>query len=295
MKQNETVENVSHVNEEPTTETSPPDEVYACKKGLNQILEQLCLKHGWVQKGKPKIISLAKLLSSSPCDRQISYALHSPEPREENRFDPYYSEKSSFATSLIIEHLKRRLSEEGFKSNVIRTEDQSDFGIYDITIEEGNPCRIYHHGVEKIRIEVKASLGIPLEQIGRYLLDDSTLIVGRIITKHAVSLKPSQHRNFVLFSLETMVARAERLLKNELVVVPGRYCANCLDFDCQFNKNKSTHTRPRIITMNNDEFKQDIDAFFGNLKEVSEKIAVLVLQELRESKPLTVGKEIISK
>jgi hypothetical protein len=259
------------------------DRIYNLKSKFKQKLEELCLARHFSHAGRPQVVTLAKLLSSNHCERQINYLLDNPELVIENKsFDSFYREKSEYATLLIVDHLKMSLGERGVNVS-IRTEDRSDFGICDVTIENGNPCRVFLHGIEKVRLEIKASLGIPLEQIGRYLYDDSTLIVGRIITNHVAVLRPSEHQNFVLFSLQAMLAKVQRLLEGKEYTVPGKYCSYCLDFDCPFNRNKGKGpARSQLVTMDDREFGRDIESFFGNIKDVSEKIASLVIAELRK-------------
>ena len=251
-------------------------------------LTELCKRSGLIFGGKPAVTMLSSLLSRNHCERRISHLLQNPtllSRKGEPDFDSIYREKSEYATGLIVDHLKTRLLQEGYKVS-IATESKSDFSVADVMIETGNPCKIFHQGIEKIVIEVKASLGIPLEQIGRYLLDGSTLIVGRIITNHAFMLKPSYHHNFVEFSLKEMISKSERLLQDSPISVPGKYCKSCMDFECPFNKNKGFTTDSKLITVSSDSIQREMDSFFGNLSEVSRKIATLVLEELKASSPV---------
>lgn len=261
-----------------------PELIKNLRDQYKKKLEELCLVRYFSRDGRPMVVTLAKILSSYQCEREISHVLDNPEPTIESKiFDSYYREKSEYATFLIVEHLKKSLRERGIHVSIY-TEDRSDFGTYDVTIENGNPCRVYLHGIERVRLEIKASLGIPLEQIGRYLYDDSTLIVGRIITNHVALLRPSEHQNFVHFSLQAMLAKVQRLLEGKESTVPGKYCSYCLDFDCPFNRNKGkSQTRSQLITMDDREFGRDIESFFCNIKDVSEKISSLVLAELRKT------------
>src|SRR5208337_2619774 len=181
MTTNSTLENNGRIEEE-----------------LPATLGDLTSKYGWTYNSKAKTASLAKLLASTACERQLDQVLRNPVP-EEKKFDPFYREKSEFSTLKIIDHLKSRLATEGIKA-CVATEVKDNFGVYDVAIVRGSPSLILQNGQERVRIEVKASLGLPLEQIERYLWDPSPLIVVRVVTGHVVLLRRSDVEDFVLFS-----------------------------------------------------------------------------------------------
>ena len=220
----------------------------------------------------------AKILLSNLCERRAKYELENYVPNKQ-KFDSLYRSKSDYATLKILDHLKQSLCDEGFNVCVIM-EAKDDFGIYDVAILQDTPSYVYHKGKEKIRIEVKASLGLPFEQLERYLWNPSPLILVRVITGHVAIIRPTEQRDFVLFSVEEMVAKASRLIDGKFFTIPGLYCSSCKDFECQYNKYRERKWT-KIVTMSDEEFGEDIQSFFRNLPYVAEKTAKLVIEELK--------------
>ena len=258
------------------------------KKQLQENLELICSTFGFMRSGKAQGITVLKIISSIECEKRLRFTLHHPEILEEHiKFDNIYVEKSNYATKLILDHLKSRLIAEGL-SVVILTENRSDFGIYDVVVESGSPARVLIHGVERLKIEIKASLGLPLEQLARYLIDGSTLIVARIVTNHAIALRPKELVGFIEFNLTEMVAKSERVLlrgEDEDFMIPGRYCSGCPIETCNFFKSgRKNGSRSRLITMTNENMQSDLQSFFGNLQEVSNRVAGIVIHEIRQCK-----------
>lgn len=225
-------------------------------------------------------VTLLKTLSSFACERRIKHLLENANFIKENqRFDPYYRQKSQFATVKILEHIKTRLSIIGSNAGIM-TEVPSEIGRYDVVITQGCPCKVYANGEERIRIEMKASLGLDLGQIERYLWDPSPLILVRVITRHVVKIGPSRLRSYVLFSLRELNAKADRILSGKFYTVPRTACTICYDTSCPHNRIKRKQPR-NIVTMSDGEFADDLELFFKNLGYVAERTADLVIEELK--------------
>ena len=196
------------------------------------------------------------------------------------KFDSIYREKSTFATIKILDHLKSRLDREGIRAR-LSTEEKSEFGRYDVVITQGTPCLIFKNGEKKIRLEIKASLGLPLEQVERYLWDPSPLILVRVITGQVVLLKPSEMGEFVRFSTSTTLDKAQRVIGDNPYTVPGPSCYSCLDAACQFNKRRESREKA-LVKMSDADFGADLRLFFANLPYVTSRTADFVVQELRK-------------
>jgi hypothetical protein len=152
---------------------------------------------------------------------------------------------------------------------VIQTESRNDIGKYDVVIAQGSPSKVYADGEEKVRIEVKASYGINLEQISRYLWQSSPLILVRVMPGHVAKIDPLKLQPYVMFTLKEIAAKADRILSCNLYTVPGRSCFTCLDRHCEHNRYMG---------------KRSLDSsFFRNLSYVSEKTANIIVEELRRS------------
>jgi len=243
------------------------------------VVGELAQKHGFAHGGKPSVVCVLKLLTSLPCESRIMYQLEHPGSEDEERFDAVYREKSLFATNVVIDHLKRRLRDAGF-SVVVSTEEKNEVGKYDIVIrtERNGSCSVYRNGQKKVRIEVKASQGIPLEQLARYLLDPSPLVVVRVMTSQVVRLRQPDLGRFAQFLIEVETAKAGRLMKNEPFTVPGEYCRDCPYLDCEYNRKKPQDDR--MVKMESSELERDLREFFANLPDVAERTAEAVLEEL---------------
>jgi hypothetical protein len=259
-----------------------PQEVEEQKQELLSKLRLLREKHGGTCKGQLSVITLANIMSKYACERQIRHLLESGDLRENQRFDPYYRQKSEFATIKILEHIKTKLTTNGLPATIL-TEAPSDIGRHDIVIIRGYPCKIYAKDEEIIRIEIKASLGLNLEQIDRYLWDSSPLILARVATGHVAKIEPLTLQSYVLFSLRALNAKLNRLASDKFFTIPGMACMSCTDYSCAYNKNKERKKFVSIITMADSEFTEDLNSFFKNICYVAKRVASLVIDELRST------------
>ena len=254
--------------------------MYGVEVLRRELLDKLrILRERYRGSKKLSVISLLKTLSKHACERKAKYLLEEPDFNAGIRFDPYYKQKSNFATLKILELLKSRLQANGLDASIL-TEVPSDIGRYDVAIVQGQPCRVYNClRSEKVRIEVKASLGLDFEQLDRYLWDSSPIILARVITRHVAKLKPSKLKQHIYFSLKELNAKADRLLSHDLWEIPGKDCMSCSDFRCPHNSN--THCRTQnMITMSDAEFNDDLNALFRNLSYVANRTVDLAIEEL---------------
>ncbi len=244
-------------------------------------INELASKYNYMTSGKARTISALKLITSNVCEERIRHNLETKgEGDNDDVFDSIYAERSSFATNVIIDVLKSSISKEGFTVG-IATEQKSDVGIYDITIKAGNPCEVYTYGREKmIRIEVKASFGLPFEQIQRYLLDPSPLILVRVLSGQAIKLKPSSFQAFMDFSTKTLAEKTQRILDGKGYRIPGPHCYSCTNDTCPFFL-ASERVGRKLVTMSEEELALETELFFNNLPKVAQRVAYLVLDELR--------------
>jgi len=252
-------------------------EVEEQKQILLEKLRMIAERHGWMYKGQPSVVKLARTISRYACERQIKHLLENA--RFENdgqRFDSYYREKSEFATLKILDTIKTRLSTDGVNAAIL-TEAPSDIGRYDVAIVQGYPCKVYCKGEEIIRVEVKAGLSVNLEQIERYMWDSSPLILVRVITGHVAKIEPPKLRSYILFSLKELHAKADRLLSGKFYAIPRASCAVCSDSDCPHNRRRKS---AGMVTFPDGRFLEDLNLFFQNLSYAAERTASLIIEEL---------------
>jgi hypothetical protein len=131
-----------------------------------------------------------------------------------------------------------------------------------------------------VRIEIKASLGLDFEQIGRYLWYRSPLILVRVITGQVTKIYPSEIKPYVSFSLEELCSKVDRLLSKRNYAVPGVDCADCPNNECFYWAERSEKRRSNFVTLPDIEFGEDLKLFFRNLSYVAERTAIMVVEEL---------------
>jgi hypothetical protein len=158
------------------------------------------------------------------------------------------------------------------------TEVRSEFGVYDISIVGDSSPQVHEGATPRINIEIKAGLGLPIEQIERYIWESTPLILVRVITNQVILLRPSNLTKLIDFSIENITAKADRLLAGrQLFEVPGLQCEECMDLACRSNKHK--RKSQTLVQLDNDDFENDLNRLLGNLPQVAEKTVLLILQE----------------
>ncbi|MCL4343564.1 MAG: hypothetical protein JRN26_01275 [Nitrososphaerota archaeon] len=244
--------------------------------GIEELLslaKELIAKHG----NNAGAITALKKLVSEQCDSKVMYELEHGDYESGQKFDAIYGEKSTYATTVIIDNLKRRLLEHGYTAT-IAAEETSEVGRYDVVIRSnGNgSCSIYSSGAEKVRLEIKAAEGMPLEQISRYLFDRSSLVVVRVLLGDVFVLRYADVRQYVKFLVELETSKVRRLLEGKPVLVPGYQCYDCPNTSCTYNR-----VRVRSVPfIKPKDLGWDLSVFFNNLPGVSERTAELVIKEL---------------
>jgi hypothetical protein len=206
------------------------------------------------------------------------------QPRDAATFDRYYSIKHEHATRKLIEEIKNSLTEMGLPNVHVVTELPTDMGVNDIVIVAGSPVRLFSHGDEIIRIELKASEGFDFEQLDRYMLDLVPLILARIPTGQVAYLDPEKIKEYATFSANQQIPKIQRLLKNEPITVSGRWCEECPDLQCPVNKNHGLN-KTRFVQVPPAIFNSDITSHFTNLPGVIREVVELAVGLLRSRLP----------
>ena len=243
------------------------------KLELYNALAQLAEKYGI----EGRTSTVAKLLTSTQCERRIAYSLANISTKSNQRFDGIYREVSNFATVKILDYLKARLDSDGYNV-ALATETKDVAGRYDITLVAGDPCVVKVSDEPIVRIEIKGlTTGLPLEQVGeRYIWNNSPLIVVRILPGQVFLVRPSELEGLVNFSLSNNLAKAMRILDEAHYTVPGA-CYGCADVGCPYNERKGLESRPLISPV---EVGEDLNLALMNLPKCAESTADYVLKEL---------------
>jgi len=225
----------------------------------------------------------AKVVSMHPCERRVGYLLENY-PNDLTKFDPYYGIKHAHATRKLVDTLKNSMKEIGLNNVHVVTEYSTDMGFNDIVIVAGNPVRLFAQGNEVVRIEVKASEGFDFEQLERYMLDQVPVILARVQTGQVAFLDPEKLKDYNTFSAKQQIPKIERLLRDEPVPVSGRWCQDCPDLSCPFNKNHEANTK-RYVQVPRAVFAQDICTHLENIPTVVEQVVAIVAETLRQRLP----------
>jgi hypothetical protein len=225
----------------------------------------------------------AKVVSSHPCERRASYLLEN-HPGDGTRFDPYYGLKHDHATRKLVDALKNSIHSMGISNVHVITEYRTDMGFNDVVIVAGSPVRLFAEGSEIVRIELKASEGFDFEQLDRYILDRVPVIFARVPTGQVAYFDPEKLRDYITFSAEQQIPKMERLLRDEPIIVSGRWCQDCPDLSCPHNKNHRSNTK-RYVQVPRAAFAEDICSHLENLPAVLEQIVALVNQTLEGKLP----------
>ena len=265
----------------PELEEENPD-ISRLRIDLLDSLQKLCDVYRFAKWGKNMTSSAAGLLASSDCERRIKFHLEHLDLKDGTKFDPYYAEKSRYATTFILDHLKNTLEEVGLEY-LISNEVRVDLGIHDVVILAGPARTEKRDNAVLLRFEIKGSAGISLEQIARYIASDSSpLVLVRVAFNQVAILKDSASmKAFVQMMIHSLVTKAARLEEGKIIIVPGRECHDCPDASCSYNK-RANKSRGKTVTIEGGEFQKDVVSFFENLPTIAEKVRLVTLNEIVE-------------
>jgi hypothetical protein len=257
-------------------------EILRQKEKLAEKIEILTDYYGLPSRRLLSSASLIKTISSLSCENRIMYIISNNALSEENRkFDVYYRQKSSFATIKILDRVKTALSAAGLEATIF-AEVSADSARYDAVIALGRLSKIERWDSGTVRVEIKGSLGMDFEQLGRYLWNRSPLILVRVITGHVVKIYPSELQSYVTFSLNELVAKIDRLISQKHYALPGTDCVDCPNIKCAYWQDRNRRRKTNFVALSDMEFGQDLTLFFQNLSYAAERTALMVVEELQD-------------
>jgi hypothetical protein len=240
---------------------------------------QLILRLGDKSNGASRA-KVGAVLASTMCEQLASHLISSRNGNfEDIQFDPYYREKHEVAKRKLVDRLKTELSNAGKELQFfVCAEEANELGRFDLTIVNGSRLKIQAKSGKKLVVEVKASLGLDLAQIERYLFNGEPLLIIRIMTGQVKLLRPRELSSFLEESMSDLVSKAERILASRPLLVPGYECYRCPLSDCDYNKSRARERH--IVSMNQKEFDEDVKTFMLNLYPTIKKAIQIILKEL---------------
>jgi hypothetical protein len=250
------------------------------KEKLVEKIENLADLYGLSNRRLLPKTLLIKTVSTHSCEKRIMYQISNNALSESGKFDTYYRQKSAFATIKILDRVKTALSANGLEATIL-TEVFADSARYDAIVTPGKMGEFHSWDNKNVRIEIKASLGLDFEQLGRYLWYRSPLILVRVITRHLTKIYPSEIKPYVSFSLEELCSKVDRLLSQKSYAVPGVDCTGCPNSECAYGAERRRNGRSNFVTLSDIEFGEDLKLFYRNLSYVAERTAIMVVEELK--------------
>jgi hypothetical protein len=220
---------------------------------------------------------VASVLISTACEEFASCIITNGGGIEEDaRFDSYYGEKHKLAKRKFVDRLKSELTNAGLGFQ-IRTEETNEFGRRDVVISDGKHLTIgTNRGV--LPVEIKASIGLDLAQIERYLLSGEPLLLVRIMTGQVKLLKPSDFSAFLEQSIRDLSEKALRILNGRPFLVTGYECNHCSIRSRPHNRNRKPNRH--FVCMKQEEFNSDLSDFLRNLYPTINEAVQVVLKQL---------------
>jgi hypothetical protein len=246
-------------------------ELTDCRFQYPQLVEMLNRRSG---SSKAKV---AAVLASTTCEELASHIIMNRDNIEEDtRFDSYYREKHEVAKRKFVDRLKSALTDSGVGIR-IKTEEVSELGRRDVVISDERQLTIKTNG-KTLPVEIKASIGLDLAQIERYLLSGEPLLLVRIMTGQVKLLKPSDFSAFLRESVRDLSGKALRILDGRPFSVTGYECNHCPVKSCPHNRTQKQNRA--FVCMKQDDFDADLSRFLTNLYPAVDRAVQVALKEL---------------
>ncbi len=221
---------------------------------------------------------IAAVLMSTTCECYAAELLFGVNPPVKTRFDPYYRMKHEGAKRKLIDLLRSALTSAQVKFQIM-TEEEEELGRNDVVIlVNGSGLSVQGNG-RRIVVELKASLGLELAQIERYMLKGHPLLLVRIMTGQVTLLAPEDHMKFLDDAALNFADKAMRMLDWNLTLVPGYECRDCPATGCKYNK-ASPKPEWNVYSMKPDEFDADLAQYMRNLYPTLSRAVRMILKEL---------------
>lgn len=251
---------------------------------IHRLLDELKSRSG---KSGAKI---AAVLMSSTCECYAAELLFGVNPPAKTRFDPYYRMKHEGAKLKLLDLLKSALTSARVDFQIL-TEEEGELGRNDIVIVVSDGGLSVHGNGRRIVVEIKASLGLELAQLERYMLKGDPLLLVRIMTGQVTLLDPEDHTKFLDDTALNFSDKAQRMLEWKPILVPGYECRDCPATGCRYNE---ALPKPswNLFSMKPEEFDADLAQYLRNLYPTVSKAVQKILDELEiRTEPITVSSE----
>ena len=92
-------------------------------------------------------------------------------------------------------------------------------------------------------------------------------------------MRARDYSELIIESLLDQIAKADRIITNQLVLVKGLDCHKC-SADCPYKK-ESVQSAKGWVTLNDEDFSQDIDVYLKNLYQCIKTTVAYAVREIR--------------
>jgi len=233
-------------------------------KELRTSAEELRRRFGL----RVSVSRILAVLSDYPC---MARCLAELKPRPRDLVDHYYLERHEFVRRLLLDSLRLRLLDEGFKVS-LRAENHAEYGTGDIDLEYSNFGVTVSLDNFRIRLEVKGGVRFPIAQVIRYLLDANVIVLCLAGRGEAVTITRSEARPLIDHLLKNVLAKLKLLIEGDQTKISGPWCSGC-PVKCEFARPQKNH-KPNL----KDEFALSI----RNWGEAIDKAVEQVIELLRK-------------
>jgi hypothetical protein len=242
----------------------------------NEAIEELHSTFGSIRK-KFNIYksnsSLFAQIQDNPC---LIKCVHELRNKSNEDIDSFYSAKHNWIKKKIIDAILDK-----FENQIqVRSEYSLSNGKLDILILQTQNNKIQlQYKTKTVAIEIKSGETVNSKtfcQIERYLADTDVLIMVRVPTQDVVPIHSDRIMNEIIEDLSLLKRKADKILSNSVIKVPGDWCREC-NVECEFNKFPKRDFNP---TGSFETFESDIK----NVNMVIAKVIVVIEQILEEFK-----------
>jgi len=186
--------------------------------------------------------------------------------------------KHEAAKRKLVDLLKSALTSAGVSFQLL-TEEEAELGRNDVVIVVNSGGLSVHGNGRRILVEIKASLGLDLAQIERYMLRGNPLLLVRIMTGQVTLIDPEDHAEFLDDTALNFADKAQRMLDWKPILVPGYECRDCPATSCRYN-GALPKSGWEVFHMKSEEFDADPAMYLRNLYPTVSKAVQAILNGL---------------
>jgi replication factor A1 len=252
---------------------------------LDDEREKLITKLGIVKKSLDSKLGSSRILSilqDNPCRLRCKHLIRNI---TNPRVDPFYAAKHDYIRKGLIDAIINEFGD----LVTVRSEDFISFGRLDIGIQFDHMRIVLGYGRKNIAIEIKTGNSVKSDhffQVDRYLIDVDVLIRIRIPTEDVAVICNTFIREMQIRNLERLIAKADEIMADKPIIVPGEWCIGCSAICDHMNPQNQNNNSNSVSFKDHEDTIRHIDV-------VIEK-TIAELKKLRDQNILSKDHDIFS-